>query len=148
MKARSFDCLLSWVLLCVVLWSCSGTKGGVVDASKKDNATEADSRPYQLRLSEYLSMVPGVWVHQNGPDTKVLLHQDTANTANLPLFVLDSTVVGTTYATIDSMVQLHDVDKVTVLKATSATALFGSEAAHGAILIKTKKSAALKPDEQ
>jgi len=52
------------------------------------------------------------------------------------LYVLDGTPVS---GNINDIVDVHDIDNITVLKDNNATALYGSRAAHGAIVINTKK---------
>ena len=54
-----------------------------------------------------------------------------------PIYVVDGTIVGTGYD-----IDPNSVESLNVLKGANATALFGSRASNGAIIITTKKAAA------
>ena len=53
-----------------------------------------------------------------------------------PLFVIDGTPVS---GNVNDVVNVHDIDNITVLKDHAASAIYGSRAAHGAIIIITKR---------
>jgi TonB-dependent SusC/RagA subfamily outer membrane receptor len=55
---------------------------------------------------------------------------------NQPLFVVDGIPVS---GNINDIVNVHDIDNITVLKDNTASALYGSRAANGAIVINTKR---------
>jgi TonB-dependent SusC/RagA subfamily outer membrane receptor len=55
---------------------------------------------------------------------------------NQPLYVVDGTPVS---GNINDFVNVHDIDYITVLKDNAASAIYGSRAANGAIVINTKK---------
>lgn len=69
--------------------------------------------------------------------TDIRLRGNTTLTGNnVPLFVING--VPSDALSINTLNQ-HDIDNITVLKDGSATALYGSRAAFGAIIIETKK---------
>ncbi len=59
------------------------------------------------------------------------------HSGNQPLFVLDGFPVT---GNINDLVNVTDINDITVMKGLSASAIYGSRAAQGAILINTKKS--------
>src|SRR6185503_15278027 len=81
--------------------------------------------------------VAGLQVSGSAGSTSVLaIRGVSAIDNNQPLYVLDGTPVS---GNINDIVDVHDIDNITVLKDNNATALYGSRAAHGAIVINTKK---------
>lgn len=54
---------------------------------------------------------------------------------NAPIYVIDGAIVGA------SAINMEDVESINVLKGPSATALYGSRGANGAIIVTTKKAA-------
>ncbi len=58
------------------------------------------------------------------------------NGNNQPLYVLDGIPVS---GNINDIVNVHDIDNITVLKDISASTIYGSRATNGAIVIATKK---------
>ncbi|HEY0066621.1 MAG TPA: TonB-dependent receptor plug domain-containing protein, partial [Flavisolibacter sp.] len=61
---------------------------------------------------------------------------NSLNNNSLPLYVLDGVPVS---GSLDNLLNVNDVEKITVLKDAQATALYGSSGANGVILIETKK---------
>ena len=60
-----------------------------------------------------------------------------------PIYVVDGTIVGTGYD-----IDPNSVESLNILKGANATALFGSRASNGAIIITTKKAAAGQADRK
>lgn len=58
------------------------------------------------------------------------------NAASEPLFILDGTPVS---GNINDLININDIESISVLKDAQATALFGSRAYNGAIVINSKK---------
>jgi len=74
------------------------------------------------------------------PDYRIVLRGERHITAdNQALIVLDGVIVT---ADIISSLNPQDVDNVTVLKGASASALYGSEASNGVMIITTKRGSA------
>lgn len=63
---------------------------------------------------------------------------NTINTSTDPIYVVDGLVMDNQYAGFNS-INLNDVASVEILKDASATAIYGSRGANGAVLITTKK---------
>jgi len=61
---------------------------------------------------------------------------------NQPILVVDGTIVSLAYL---NQINPNDVDNVNILKGASATAIYGNEAANGAIIITTKKGTRSAP---
>jgi TonB-dependent SusC/RagA subfamily outer membrane receptor len=55
---------------------------------------------------------------------------------NQPLYILDGLPIS---GNINDIINVHDIDNITVLKDISASSLYGSRAANGAIIINSKK---------
>ena len=108
-------------------------------------------------INSMAGRVPGLVVSQtaSGPSgsTRVLLRGSTEMTGNnQPLYVidgvpLDNTNYGSagTYGGYDlgdgiSSINPDDIENISVLKGPAASALYGSRASHGVILITTKKA--------
>ncbi len=84
--------------------------------------------------------VPGVQILSSGQpgNTPFVNIRGAAslNPNNQPLWVLDGFPV---HGNIDELISSFDIENITVLKDMSAAAIYGSRAAFGAIVIKTKK---------
>lgn len=121
-------------------------KGDVLTKAKETNV-----------INSMAGRVPGLVVSQtaSGPSgsTRVILRGSTEMTGNnQPLYVidgvpLDNTNYGSagTYGGYDlgdgiSSVNPDDIENISVLKGPAASALYGSRASHGVILITTKKA--------
>jgi TonB-dependent SusC/RagA subfamily outer membrane receptor len=123
--------------------SCSGTKSGVTDSTKRVNDTNSikvddASQP----LSAFLRRVPGVRVTGSGSSARVTIagNSFSGTGEQQPLFVVDNTPIGNTLAQVESMVSTNDIDTVKVLKGAEASAEYGMRGSAGVILIKTKRN--------
>jgi len=91
---------------------------------------------------------PGVVVSQNtgAPGEGVSIRVrgvGSINSGNSPLYIVDGV------PTLDiTSVSMQDVDNITVLKDASATALYGSRAANGVVIVTTKSGTIAKPTIQ
>lgn len=71
-----------------------------------------------------------------GDDAKILIRGiGSMNASSSPLYVVD----GTAYDGYMNAINPSDIESITVLKDASATALYGSRAANGVVMITTKK---------
>ena len=95
-----------------------------------------------LPLYAYLRKVPGVQVSVQGQENvRVLVRgMSTINMENDPLFVIDNVPVGNSYAQAANMVDVNDIQYVSVLKDPSETSIYGFRGSNGIILIKTKSN--------
>lgn len=73
---------------------------------------------------------------QPGADATIVIRgMSSVNASSTPLYVVD----GVPYAGYISAINPSDIESITVLKDASATALYGSRAANGVIMITTKQ---------
>lgn len=76
-----------------------------------------------------------------GEDAKVTIRGiGSINASSSPLYVVD----GTAYDGYMNAINPNDIESITVLKDASATALYGSRAANGVVMITTKKGTSEK----
>jgi TonB-linked SusC/RagA family outer membrane protein len=94
----------------------------------------------------------GVFVESNngkvGEGVKVRIRgQGSINASNAPLYVVDGIPINTGSISGNSLtdINFNDVESFDVLKDAAATAIYGSRAANGVILITTKKGKSGKP---
>ena len=95
-------------------------------------------------LESLQSFVPGLVVSENNlagsnpnsrPELSIRGRATFDGSANMPLFVVDGTEVSADYV---YDMDMNDIESVTVLKDASASALYGSKASAGVIVITTK----------
>ncbi len=95
--------------------------------------------------------IAGVNISASGPagtSQKVLIRGISSFNSNNPLYIVDGVPItnersGTNYADFGNSandINAEDVESVTVLKGASATALYGSRAGNGVIMITTKRA--------
>lgn len=128
--------------------------GYSIDEVKGDNLTKAKGTNV---INSMAGRVPGLVVSQTagGPSgsTRVILRGSTEMTGNnQPLYVIDGVPLdNTNYGSAStsggfdlgdgiSSINPDDIETMSVLKGPAASALYGSRASHGVILITTKKA--------
>lgn len=131
-------------------YSMGEVKGDELDKAKETNV-----------INSLAGKVPGLVVSQTagGPSgsTRVIIRGSTELTGNnQPLYVVDGIPLdNTNYGSAGqwggydlgdgiSSINPDDIENISVLKGPAASALYGSRASHGVILITTKKAASLK----
>ncbi len=117
-------------------------------------AAEIAKQPVNNPLLSLQGRVPGLFITQNngfaGGEIKVRIQErNSINNGNGPLYVVDGVpfpfnLQGTSVLNVGSTNALYyinpaDIASIDVLKDADATAIYGSRAANGAILITTKK---------
>jgi TonB-dependent SusC/RagA subfamily outer membrane receptor len=95
-------------------------------------------------LAEMLARIPGVRVTYQGdpyPEMSVRIRGSTNSIigGEEPLFVLDGMPLTAGAGQLDG-INPNTIESITVLKDAGATAIYGSRAANGVILIKTKRN--------
>jgi TonB-dependent SusC/RagA subfamily outer membrane receptor len=110
-------------------------------ASAIIQAKELQSMPFSSVEQALQGRVPGLEiVSGNGaPGTAPVIRirgVSSISSNNEPLFILDGVPVS---GNINNLITINDIENITVLKDASATALYGSRAANGAIVITTKR---------
>jgi TonB-dependent SusC/RagA subfamily outer membrane receptor len=115
-----------------------------VDADQSAGATsteKVDQQKYgpNVTLVDILQRTPGVYIQGNGAGARAFIRGvSSINGSNEPLFVVDNVAIGSSLNQL-SFLNPQDIDKVTVLKDSSTTTLYGARGVNGVILIRTKK---------
>lgn len=121
--------------------------GSIVSVSSKDFVKGAVSTPEQLISGK----VAGVSITSNGgaPGSGSVIRirgGASLNASNDPLIVIDNVPVdnGSIAGAANplSFINPNDIENITILKDASATAIYGSRASNGVIIITTKKGKA------
>jgi iron complex outermembrane receptor protein len=124
--------------------------GSVVAIGTRDFNTGALSRPQDLIMGK----IPGVQITTGGGDPSAgatirIRGGSSLSASNDPLIVIDGVPVDNNAISgmpnALNLVNSNDIESFTVLKDASATAIYGSRASNGVILITTKKGLAGKP---
>ncbi|AIM36099.1 hypothetical protein KO02_04870 [Sphingobacterium sp. ML3W] len=125
--------------------------GYAASTIKSDEITAANN---MNAMSGLQGKMAGVSISNSGTtggSTKVIIRGVSSFTGNNPLYVVDGVPISNGYqsdVTFSRSVDLgnqandinpDDIESMTVLKGASATALYGSRAAHGVVMITTKK---------
>ncbi len=116
-------------------------KGAATSAVTSIKADEFKNRPLTNITSALEGAAPGIQVlsanGQPGSSQTIRLRGfGSINASNDPLFVVD----GAIYNGAISNLNMDDVESVSVLKDAAASALYGSKAGNGVIIITTKKA--------
>ena len=124
--------------------------GSVVAIGTRDFNTGNISRPQDLIMGK----IPGVQITTGGGDptagaTIRIRGGSSLNASNDPLIVIDGVPVDNNgvsgMGNPLSLVNSNDIESFTVLKDASATAIYGSRASNGVIIITTKKGLLGRP---
>lgn len=133
------------VLVSLTLAGCSSTRtnstADVQDLnSKKDvNETKVDVTS-GVDLATYLRRLPGIIVRGSGSGTQIQVRGNSSfGTSSDPLFVVNGTILGTSYSSLLSTVDPADIASVKVLKNASETAAYGIQGGNGVLEFKLKK---------
>ncbi|MDO6430310.1 TonB-dependent receptor [Flavitalea sp. BT771] len=130
----------------VVIGYGTARKRNVVGAldivAAKDAGATASTNPSQLLIGKSA----GVQVVQSsgapGADAQIIVRGTGSFTGVDPLYVIDG-IQGD--KTLFNALSTQDIDNITVLKDASSTAIYGSAAANGVVIITTKKGKAGAP---
>ena len=121
----------------------SGKKLGSVVGSLNVVSDEVlENTPSSNFVDALQGQVPGLAIFSNSgepnsvPSTIRVRGVNSLNASNTPLFILDGAPASSAVFTTLSP---NDIESVTVLKDASSTAIYGSRAANGVIVITTKK---------
>jgi len=127
-------------------------------AATKVNAEDISSGKSSELMLGLMGKVPGVSITQTGgtgTSQKVIVRgYSSISSSNQPLYVIDGSPVNNSFsgnANLNNAIDFgsqandinpEDVESITVLKGASATALYGSRAANGVVMIVTTKGKA------
>ena len=125
----------------------SKTLGYAASTVKADEITAAKTGSLMDGLQGKMAGVQITSGGTTGNSQKVIIRGISSLSSNNPLYIVDgvpitSSRVGSDYADFgsgDGDINPDDVESITVLKGASATALYGSRAANGVVMITTKK---------
>ncbi len=124
----------------VVIAFGTSTKAELTNSVTKISAKDIEQRPISNLNSAIVGASPGVQTTAGsgqpgeGPDIRIRGFGSITGD-NSPLYVLD----GAPYEGVISNINPEDIDNISILKDASATALYGSRAANGVIMITTKR---------
>ncbi len=125
----------------------SDLTGSVIAVSSKD-FNEGPNTSFESLLT---GKVSGVLITSNGglpnSGSTILIHGGSSlNASNAPLIVIDDVPISNTpiagVADPFGMFNPNDIESITILKDASASAIYGSRASNGVIIITTKKGRA------
>lgn len=131
-KLFFFLCLFGLITLAV---SCSGSKGATTTRSINKEF------PYENfnNLADVLRQQGGLQVTGQGDNASVYIRGiSTIQLDTQPLYVINGTPIGTSYAAANNAVNVKDITSVRVLRSKSETTIYGEPGNNGVILIKTK----------
>lgn len=139
----------------------TSTRGTFTGSAEVINSKELENKPVTSFQNAIIGKAPGVQVTsgsgQAGSATSIRIRGiGSMNASNEPLYVVDGVPVTSEnsgqlsdylYATNNVMNTLNpnDIQSITILKDAAASALYGSRAANGVVLITTKKGKSGKP---
>lgn len=104
------------------------------------SADEVKDLGNNITLDNYLRRVAGVTVNGDGSNAQVRIRGINTFMADPePLFVVNGSVINGGYTAIYTLVSPNDIKSVTVLKDASSTAIYGSRASNGVVVISLKK---------
>ncbi len=104
------------------------------------SADEVKDLGSNITLDNYLRRVAGVTVQGDGYNAKIRIRGINTFMADPePLFVVNGNAVDGGYSAVYSLVSPNDIKSVTVLKDASSTAIYGSRASNGVVVISLKK---------
>ena len=133
------------LLCCLIFSGCSTTRDGqTVDLTNKEakrdvNSTDVDVNK-GITLDAYLRRLPGVNVRGEGANAQVQIRGNSSfGGGSSPLFVVDGTILGNSYAQLLSTVDPSEIARVRVLKNASETAEYGLQGGNGVLEFKLKK---------
>lgn len=122
------------IIMPLLVMSCYTTQNDIQQAS-------VEAEPAFRELADILRKEPGVDVKGQSPNYDVTVRsKGTILSSHQPLYVVDGMALGTSYEAVARAINIVDVQKVTVLKGSEATA-YGSRGGNGVIEIRLRKGA-------
>lgn len=129
----------------VVIGYGSQSKRNVTGAVSKINMSETENLPNTSVTQSLRGRIAGVQFTDNGRPgqngTILIRGRSSLSASNNPLIVLD----GIIYNGVISDINPNDISSMEILKDASASAIYGSRAANGVILITSKRGTSEKP---
>lgn len=143
-----FSLLLALLgLLCFT--DCSTTKSAETDAermvrqerarSRNPNDVRVDAAQTGMDLTQYLRRIPGVQVRGSGPSATIRIRDSrSVSSDTTPLFVVNGTILGNSFANLYSTIDVNEIKRVRVLKSASETNRYGLQGGNGVFEITLK----------
>ncbi|HKK43982.1 MAG TPA: TonB-dependent receptor plug domain-containing protein [Balneolaceae bacterium] len=117
---------------------------GKVSGSKNNNKARSSDITVTnptVSLSDYLRRVPGILIFGSGSGTQVMVRgASTINGENSPLFVVDGSMYGRNFSSVQNLVPVNSIRSIRVLKGVEASSNYGLQGSAGVIVISTKGS--------
>ena len=111
-----------------------------IESSQGSNTVAVNTAESGADLTTYLRKVSGVSVRGDGPDATIRIRGDmNFNTDATPLFVVNGTILGNSFSSVYSTIDVNEIARVRVLKNVSDTNRYGMQGANGVIEIKLRK---------
>ncbi len=123
------------------LIGCASSRSGASSNTDEDygGTSEVQVDNPSVSLADYLRRVSGVQVNGNGPSASILIRgTETLISGSDPLFVLNGVKAGRDFSRVSSLVNMHEVTKIRVLKGVEASSSYGLEGGNGVIEIVTE----------
>lgn len=137
---------------CLSVLACSSSKNTAKPPQGNGNTVEVDQA--NVDLASYLRRIPGLQISGQGDNARVTIRGSVQSLSgpSEPLFVIDNVQIGDDFASVSRLVDVHDIDKVEVLKGVDASARYGVRGSNGVVIIRTKRegsrSAAVFPGDR
>ncbi len=136
-----------FLLLMVSVMACSSSKSTttstntdeidqqLVEQKKKEKRSRISNEV--LTLEDYLRRIPGLMVSSGGVRVR---GGSSSLQNNQPLFIVDGVRMGHSLDRVSQMINVAEIDDLSVLKDVSETSFYGASGSNGVIVITMKKN--------
>lgn len=132
-----------WVGLILMFFALGCASSGKMTETAQSgdkNNSEVQVENSTASLADYLRKVPGLTVQGTGGSAMVFVRgSQSVNSSNQPLFVVDGSRAGRSFARLSSFIDVNDIDSIKVLKGNEASSRYGMAGSSGVVIIRTKK---------
>ena len=137
---KIFQSIIFACIVSLVFFGCGSASTSVKSNEENTQFIGTEDPDPTITLSEHLKRLPGVMVRGSGNSATITIRGVNSLTgSNEPLFIVNGQELQGGYASISSMITVHDIKSIRVLKDPVDTALYGYRGANGVIEIKLKK---------
>ncbi len=123
-------------LLACIISSCVANKSSDSFGVTDDKSVKSTTFGTFYSLGDYLKRVPGLQYVNQVYQVRGLQSMSESE----PLYVVNGVLIGNSYLTASSSVDVNDIESVNVLKDVGSTNKYGMRGSHGVIEIRTKSS--------
>lgn len=127
-------------LILFTLAGCTTTRAGTQTAALKNDQGQRDPGDQEIdvtsgvSLESYLRRIPGVNVRGSGESASIQIRgQSNFGGVSEPLFVVNGTILGTSFSKLLLTVDPAEIKRVRVLKDASQTAEYGLQGGNGVL---------------